>query len=273
MGEDGGHLFFKCKAAKQVWELLSMEGLRQNLAAQASARDTVAIILKEKEPIRTHAVVTLWFLWTNRNAIRHEERGRSGSELARGIKSYCHELLVNQGAPNVQRSQANVKWCRPPEGVLKLNCDASFRADENTGSWGFIIRDHDGDVVLTGRGRLNHVLSAFQVELIACMQGVQAALNLGIGRLLLETDALMIVQAMNSDVFDAMAEGVTLEELKFLVRVNFSEFKCNFLSRVGNRAAHALAALGSECVEGEALITSSVPRDVHVIVADDLSDK
>ena len=109
------------------------------------------------------------------------------------------------------------------------------------------------------------------MELIACMQGVQAALNLGIGRLLLETDALMIVQAMNLDVFDAMAEGVTLEELK--VRVIFSQFKCNFLSRVGNRAAHALAALGSECVEGEELITSFVPRDVHVIVADDLSDK
>ena len=65
------------------------------------------------------------------------------------------------------------------------------------------------------------MLSAFQAELIACMQGVQAALNLGISRLLLETDALMIVQAMNSDVFDAMAEGVTLEELKFLVREFF----------------------------------------------------
>ena len=47
----------------------------------------------------------------------------------------------------------------------------------------------------------------------------------------------------------------------------------HILNRVGNRAAHALATLGSECVEGEALITSYVPRDVHVIVADDLSDK
>ena len=75
--------------------------------------------------------------------------------------------------------------------------------------------------MLTGRGRLNHVLNAFQAELIAWMQGVQEALNLGIGRLLLETDALMIEQAMNSDVVDAMAEGVILEELKFLVRVNF----------------------------------------------------
>jgi ribonuclease HI len=68
------------------------------------------------------------------------------------------------------------------------------------------IRDHDGDVVVTGRGRLNFVLSAFQAELIACMQGVQAAQNLGIGRLILETDALMIKQAMSSDEFDAMAE-------------------------------------------------------------------
>jgi len=93
MGEDGGHLFFKCKAAKQVWELLSMEGLRQNLAAQVSARDSVATILEEKEPIRTQAVITLWFLWTNRNAIRQEGRGRSDSKLAHEIKSYCHELL------------------------------------------------------------------------------------------------------------------------------------------------------------------------------------
>jgi hypothetical protein len=36
-----------------------------------------------------------------------------------------------------------------------------------------------------------------------------------------------------------MAEGVLLEELKFLVHVNFIEFECNFLTRVGDRAAHA----------------------------------
>jgi Zn finger protein HypA/HybF involved in hydrogenase expression len=105
------------------------------------------------------------------------------------------------------------------------------------------------------------------------MQGVQAALNLGIGRLILETNALMIKQAISLDAFDAMAEGSLLEELKFLVRVNFLEFECSFLSRVGNRAAHALAALRYVCVEGEELITRSIPKDVHVIVSDDLSDQ
>jgi hypothetical protein len=32
--EDGGHLFFKCKLAKQVWNLLAMEDKRKKLAVQ-----------------------------------------------------------------------------------------------------------------------------------------------------------------------------------------------------------------------------------------------
>jgi hypothetical protein len=36
------------------------------------------------------------------------------------------------------------------------------------------------------------LLLAFQTEFIDCLQGVQAALNLGIGRMVLETDALMV---------------------------------------------------------------------------------
>jgi len=37
-GEDGGHFFFfKCSLAKQVWNMLILEGLRQKLAAQTTA--------------------------------------------------------------------------------------------------------------------------------------------------------------------------------------------------------------------------------------------
>jgi hypothetical protein len=32
VGEDGGHLFFKCKVAKQVWGLLNLEMERSELA-------------------------------------------------------------------------------------------------------------------------------------------------------------------------------------------------------------------------------------------------
>jgi ribonuclease HI len=65
-------------------------------------------------------------------------------------------------------------------------------SESGTGSWGFIIRDSEGDVVLTGRGKLQNLLSAFQAKLIVCLHGVQLALQLGIGNLILETDALLV---------------------------------------------------------------------------------
>jgi ribonuclease HI len=164
-----------------------------------------------------------------------------------------------------------VKWSKPSEGFLKLNCDASFIQETMAGSWGFLIRDHDGDVVMTGQGKINNALSAFHIELIACLQGVQVVSNLGIGKLILEIDALNVQQAVQAQGFDILPEGGLIEELKSLTWFNFNVFVYNFLGRDGNRAAHALAGLGYSCIEGEALITSTIPDDVFVIVTDDLS--
>jgi len=71
--------------------------------------------------------------------------------------------------------------------VLKLNCDGSFLLTEKAGSWGFLIRDRDGDVVMAGRGKINNLLNAFQAELVACLQGVQTTVDLGIGQIILDT--------------------------------------------------------------------------------------
>ena len=60
-----------------------------------------------------------------------------------------------------------------------------------------------------------------------------------------------------------------MNELRALVDSIFSSFVCLFKRRECNRAAHVLADLGYECVEGEELITSSIPNVVNVIVTAD----
>lgn len=60
----------------------------------------------------------------------------------------------------------------------------------------------------------------------------------------METDALMVKQALASGSYSTMREGGLVEELKFLVASNFIEFECKFMGREGNRVAHALAELG-----------------------------
>jgi ribonuclease HI len=182
---------------------------------------------------------------------------------------YVHEnAQLSSNVPN-DKGPSKKKWCKPPENVLKVNIDGSFKPNEMNGSWGFLIRDSDGDLVKTGRGKVDNLLSALHSELIACLQGVQIAADLGIGQLILETDAQEVVSAMNSSAYDDSVLGCLVEELKFQASVNFVSFACVHVSRTCNEAAHELACLGYLCTEGEEIITDTTPDDIAVIVAND----
>lgn len=223
-----------------------------------------------KEENRLLMVILIWSLWSERNSVREEGRQRNADTLARSIRLYAAKISKTQGGGKMRTETSKEKWSRRPEGVLKLNYDASYLANSNTGSWGFILHNSDGDVVLSGRGIINHLLSAFHAEVIAALQGVQAAVNLGVSRLILKTDALILQQELASEAYRAKPKGELVQELKSLNSTNFSFFVCLFKRRECNRVAHALAELGYACSEGEELISSSIPDIVNVFVAADL---
>lgn len=242
MNEDGAHLFFKCKLAKHVWRLLNLEAERTYLAAIPipDAYGVVEYILKQQELKRELMAITLWFLWSKRNSIKEEGRRRPAEVLAQCIEMYMHENVQISSSTPAHSNLRRKKWTRPPNNVLKLNVDGSFRLENMAGSWGFLIRDSDGDLVLAGRGRVDNLLSAFPSELIACLQGLQSAADLGIGHLILESDAQEVVSALNSTVYDDSVLRHLIEEIKFQARLNFNSFVCVHVNRSCNQAAHEL---------------------------------
>ena len=56
---------------------------------------------------------------------------------------------------------------------------------------------HTGDVVCAGRGIVEFLPNAFRAEMIGCIQGLLATINVGITNLILETDATLVQQAVN----------------------------------------------------------------------------
>jgi hypothetical protein len=81
----------------------------------------------------------------------------------------------------------------------------------------------------------------------------------------------LVVQALNSvEAYDRPEEGL-VNELKFLVSTNFIQFEYVFQGRECNTVAHELANLGYNCVEGNEIISNSIPDHIVVMVAADLS--
>jgi hypothetical protein len=112
-----------------------------------------------------------------------------------------------------------------------------YNPKEGDGGWGCIVRDSDGDVMI----------ETLEDEVIACLQGVQAAIDVGIGHVA-ETDAPMVTPhgqfiLMNS-IRVQFIPTVTWE-LKNLQVDNFLKFRVQYQPRSCNRVVRALPTLGA----------------------------
>jgi hypothetical protein len=126
-------------------------------------------------------------------------------------------------------------------------------------------------VIITGCGRVDHVHNPFQAEVISCMHGVQAAIDIGTNFVEMETYALMVKQAILSNAFDISEVGGLVRELKELLLLNFKRVSVEHTPRNCNKAAHALTALGMRCEVGTNPILDVIPNCIQNSVVDDIS--
>jgi hypothetical protein len=167
-------------------------------------------------------------------------------------------------------SNKQKKWCKPPEGWLKMNSDGALHAVRGEGSWGYVIRDETGDVIAAGAGALSHIRDALQAEVHASIRGVQVASEKGITKIILETDSLILKQALQNDSHRLSEAGGDIYELKILLMSSFDNFVCVFVPRSCNKVAHNLAAIGGLCSQGGEVHWDCTPPDVSDLVASDI---
>jgi hypothetical protein len=176
--EDCGHLFFKCKLVKELWRLLDLEELRQNLAGMDSALEATSYILAQQGEFRTRAVVLLWCWWSAKN--RANQGGRFGTiaEIHNNILYHMTEMGKLGAKVIIHKNAArnmHCPWSPPMENVYKINCDGAFVKETRKGGWGCVIRNHDSEFLVGSAGHLGHISSALQAEAFACMKGLRTS--------------------------------------------------------------------------------------------------
>jgi hypothetical protein len=174
LNEDGGHLLFQCKFVKRIWQQLNLEELRRDLANKRSPQELLYHILGLKENIQLRVINLLWHWWLERNRVWKGEQRRSPVGLAAIIVRLADEFPRIGRMENVPVSRCHKKWSRPAIDEYKINTDGAFLATRGGGGWGYVIRNHDGQVVKAGAGKSTHLLDAFHSEVLACKAGVQA---------------------------------------------------------------------------------------------------
>ncbi|XP_004963656.1 uncharacterized protein LOC101762429 [Setaria italica] len=132
-----------------------------------------------------------------------------------------------------------VRWTPPPPGWYKVSFDASVYNDgSRRASIGGAIRDGAGRVVLAYAEQTEHSTVGI-VEARAMIRGLRLALALGLQRVVVEGDDLVLVQLLRGEETQTRIPVAMQEEIVGLLRC-FPGRDVRHIYREGNQVAHTL---------------------------------
>lgn len=216
-------------------------------------------MLKLKEDELRRVIILLYMCWSERCRVREGESPKSHEQLVLLVASYAEEWAPKPASREPVSVQRKQKWSRPPSDFIKINCDGAFAQEHLTGGWGYVMRGPDGQFIGSGYGRLNNVMEASHAEVIAALQALQRASDMGMQNVILETDAAAVVDAVNSHQLDRGSASGLLWELKESLCCNFRCNRIVFNPRSCNQVAHSLAASGAGLNPGAGPTVDSIP--------------
>jgi len=94
-------------------------------------------------------------------------------------------------------------WIPPGPGYMKINFDAGFIGNTSAG-WSFVLRDHDGNIILAG-SKLSHGFGGATIEEArACLHSLRSARAHGCRNIIIESDCLQLIQMLKSNtIYDS----------------------------------------------------------------------
>ena len=142
--------------------------------------------------------VTAWAVSYNRNQVVHE------SMCSPHFQIWNLEVRTQMDFKNAalfcmvqQQLGSDVRWAVPPPNVYKINVDGATAGNGCRSTVGVVIRDCRGLVVATVCRVLNGDYGAAVTETLAVEEGIRLAREMELQRIIVESDACVVVVAIN----------------------------------------------------------------------------
>ena len=210
--------------------------------------------------------MTAWFLWCSRNLKVFEAEVQTPDQIWSFARRFIQDYKVASNLCNCGTAFDIPKWRAPPEGMYKINVDGATSEDGRPSSIGVIIRDSRSETIAAMCLSLPGQYSSLETETIAVEKGVLLAKEMGLQHILLETDALIVVQSLavgdKGGSLGHFIQGIS-ENLSF-----FSGWQINHLSRDCNKVAHELAQFAKCSGTNQVWKGVSPPMVQHLIQLD-----
>ncbi|XP_073270525.1 uncharacterized protein [Primulina huaijiensis] len=132
------------------------------------------------------------------------------------------------------------RWVAPDESTFKLNVDACVNDNSSQYSIAGVLRDCQGRLLLAFGKQISQPLSVAHGELLAIREGVKLVYEKNFRDVLVVSDYVLAVQAVNAVQEDLGYVGACASDINILVQATFIS-GIVYEPRLSNIVAHNLA--------------------------------
>ena len=248
--EDMCHMIFKCPRAQEIWNCLGLgDCIRAALTMDRSGSMVLEEMVCSNKPggivcnvsnIAETVMITSWYIWWSRRKIRNKEPVPTPSRTILNIQGILANSLKVAGIGKKIRRHG---WSKPATGVYKLNVDAAYDPTTGRGAAGAIMRDSSGNFIAAGCDFTDLAFDVAAMEASALLAGLQLADQFGAKSLVVESDSMDVVQAINDPSEYRGTNVVVLDDCRELL-ASLGMAMVQHYPREANGVAHLLACHG-----------------------------
>uniref|UniRef100_A0A803Q666 Reverse transcriptase n=1 Tax=Cannabis sativa TaxID=3483 RepID=A0A803Q666_CANSA len=264
------HVLFRCNFARSCWNLSSAD------VHDGDVTDVCSwfcnILVQKPKVVAEEATMILWRIWMARNDLLWSNKSTKVSEVIRSAKTSLDNwknARSNGSLPllNVSFGSGKEHWTKPVSTKFKINVDGALFETENRFGFGFIVRDKHGNFEEAYSNSKIGLVAPEIAEAVGVKEVFSWIKTNHLTDVEVETDSLVVVQAIKGSVQMPSQFGFLVQDCRFLLSELHNVF-ISFVKRSANRAAHCIAR--KSCfMSGCILDELSAPPDLLSIVRED----
>ncbi|XP_060959373.1 uncharacterized protein LOC133030597 [Cannabis sativa] len=196
------------------------------------------------EVVREVAMVG-WKIWAVRNDLVWNEKTCSAIEVVRSARVVLDQWKNAQsqkmGALLIDDiNNVSERWRKPLLNMVKINVDGAIFQEENKFGFGLVVRDHSCRLIEAVSGSRFGAVHPGVAEVIGVKEALSWIKRKQWSNVVVETDALVVVQAIKGSVNMPSQFGMLVRDCRDLMATLNNVSLC-FVKRSANKAAHCVA--------------------------------
>ena len=254
-GESINHLLFSCTVARQVWALSLFPRPHSDFSSDSLYSNFHHLLKVSKSSLMPFEITrmfpwVLWHIWKSRNIFTFEGRGFCPLETLKKIRQEVDAWFLAQKAvaeqnlcQEIPKALSNRSWIPPSISWIKCNLTYSWDKNFNLAGVAWLLRNHQGQVLLHSRHAISDIDSLAEAKLQCLLWAIKSISDLKLSQVIFGSEASELIGAVTgpkawpSFAFQALEINLALSKIR--------KWKLHSETAATNQSAYLIAQSAS----------------------------